>query len=64
MSDARRVYRFKWVNYDMERMQASQRARAQVLRRDAAILIARAEQIEEDAAEWEKALESVEPPDA
>ncbi len=54
------TYRFKWTNYDMERMIAERRSCAASLRRNAATLIVKAEQIEEEAEKWSNVLEIVE----
>ena len=49
-------YRFKWDNYDLQRYGRNIRARASKLRMDAALLIARAEQIETEWNELEDSL--------
>ncbi len=53
----RPAYQFRWSNIDLEDFVAQRRFAAEVLRRDAAILTRRAEQIEEEARTWEAAFE-------
>jgi hypothetical protein len=60
--DARPTYRFKYVNYDLDRQVEDRRAAATLLRHDAANLILRAEQMEEEAEKWRAVLEEC--PDA
>ncbi|MDR3736073.1 MAG: hypothetical protein P4L10_11120 [Acidobacteriaceae bacterium] len=52
-------YKFKWANYDLSDHLKSRKAVASKLRRDAATLVARADQIEEELMELERALEKV-----
>jgi chaperonin cofactor prefoldin len=58
----RPTYRFKYLNYDLDRQVDECRQSASILRQDAAKLILRADQIEEEARKWEAALEEC--PDA
>ena len=53
------AYRFKWSNYNLGHYLRERRSVADVLRRDAAILVARAEQIEEEAHHLQTALQPV-----
>ena len=53
------AYRFKWSNYDLEHYLQERRSVAGLLRRDAAMLVARAEQIEEEAHHLQTALQPV-----
>lgn len=61
MDEDQPTYRFKWTNMDLDRFVENRRAAAVLLRRDAAKLTLRAEQIEEEIAEWMNALEEVTP---
>jgi len=63
MSDenGRPTYRFRWSNYDLAKFVKERAFCAQRLRADAAVLLRRAEQIEEEAAAWENALEELTP---
>ncbi len=54
--DPQAVYRFRWTNFELRDFVRGCRDRADILRRDAKILTARAEQIDEEAAAWESAL--------
>jgi hypothetical protein len=57
--DQQSRYRFRWTNIDMDAFVRSCRDRADILRRDASVLMRRAEQIEEEAAAWKNAMEIV-----
>ncbi len=57
MSDKPVIYKFKWHVYDLSDHIKSRKAVASKLRRDAAVLVSRADQIEEEMAELEIALE-------
>ena len=58
MSEPERpTYRFKWVNFDLERQVDECKARASTLRREAAVLVMRAEVIENEAEKWKSMLE-------
>jgi hypothetical protein len=56
------TYRFKWSNVDLGEMTSRRRFAADKLRREADILLRRADQIMEEAYEWERALEPLPPP--
>lgn len=56
MTDEQPLYRFKWSNVGLEDYAKERRMAATMLRRDAEILIKRAEQVEIEAGEWERAL--------
>lgn len=64
MDDEQPTYRFRWTNIDMDAFREQRRCAAQALRRDAEILMRRADQIEAEVREWYQALEEVEPPPA
>ncbi len=53
------TYRFRWSNVDMAGFVLERRAVADGLRRDAQVMMRRAEQIEEEIAAWSRALEEV-----
>lgn len=59
--DEQATYRFKWSNYDLEAWVASKRAAANNLRRDAQILIVKADQIDEMCHALKADLIEVEP---
>lgn len=59
MGDER--YKFKWDNMDLPEYIEHRRAAATNLRREAAVLVRRAEQIEEELAELSTTLIQVEP---
>lgn len=61
MSEEWPIYRFRRSNIDLERFREQRRFAADALRRDAQILIMRADQIEAEAREWFQAIEAVEP---
>lgn len=56
------TYRFKWDNYDLDQYLKGRRFTADALRRDAEILIKRAEQIDEERHQLERALIPTPPP--
>lgn len=60
--DEAQTYRFKWDNYDLDRYLESRRFASDALRRDAEILIKRAEQIDEERHQLERALIPTPPP--
>ena len=49
MPDDQHLYKFRWTNIDLERYVENRKAKATVLRCDAAKLITQAEAIEEEA---------------
>ena len=51
------AYRFRWSNVDLEGFKEQRRFAAERLRREAEILVKRAEQIEEEMREWSRAME-------
>jgi hypothetical protein len=56
MSDEWAVYKFKWSNYNIEIYAENQKAKASNLRRQAELLILKAETIEEEVSELTRIL--------
>jgi len=52
-------YKFKWTNIDLAAFMEQRRHAAQALRRDAHLLMIRADEIETQANEWSTALKEV-----
>jgi len=53
------TYKFKWTNIDLAAFMEQRRYAAQSLRRDANLLMMRADEIEAQANEWSSALKEV-----
>ena len=60
--DGQPTYRFRFRDYDVDRYVEECKARATLLRRQAAILTTRAEAIEDEADRLKCDLEKVDPP--